>query len=58
MSSNKIIIWIKSKIVHFTKECKYLIVHEYCIKSQYKTISDYWNPFIIECNEKMETSEA
>ena len=49
----------KTKITHWTKECKNCPVQEYCSKIQrYRTISDYGNISKIKMQRKIETKEA
>ena len=49
----------KTRITHWTKECKNCPVQEYCSKTQrYRTISDYGNISKIKMQRKMETLEA
>ena len=49
----------KTRITHWTKECKNCPVQEYCSKTQrYRTISDYGNISKIKMQRKMETTEA
>ena len=49
----------KTRITHWTKECKNCPVQEYCSKTQrYRIISDYGNISKIKMQRKMETKEA
>ena len=49
----------KTRITHWTKECKNCPVQEYCSKTQrYRIISDYGNISKIKMQRKMETTEA
>lgn len=49
----------KNKIPHWTKECKYYPVKDYyCLKTNYRVITDYGNPSKIKMQRKMETDHA